>query len=130
MYQSLTIVGNLGRDPEMRYMADGTPVVNFSLAVNQPTKGGKATMWVRVTAWGKTAENCNQYLTKGSQVLVEGRLNFEHDTGGPKIFEGKAGYRASFEMTANSVRFLSSPSHAEGEGVTEPDEQSEEGLPV
>jgi single-stranded DNA-binding protein len=80
MYAKLIIVGNLGGDPTMRYLPDGTPVTNFSVAVNRRWNNadgtpGEETIWFRCTAWRKTAEVVNQYLAKGRQVLVEGRLN-------------------------------------------------------
>ncbi len=114
MYHTLIIVGNVGRDPEMRYTPSGQPVTSFSVATNRQYTGNngqivKETIWFRVTTWGKQAEVCNQYLKKGSKVLIEGRLNPDPATGGPKIWtrqDGTAG--ASFEVTANTVRFLSS----------------------
>ena len=124
MYQSLTIVGNLGKDPEMRYTPSGQPVTSFSVATSRQYTDNngqqiKETTWFRVTAWGKQAEVCNQYLKKGSKVLVEGRLTPDKNTGGPRLWtkqDGTAG--SSFEMTANTVRFLSSRNENEGGGYT------------
>jgi len=70
MYHKIIIVGNLGRDPEMRYTPDGTPVTHFSVATNrrwtdQEGQQHDETTWWRVTAWGRQAEVCNQYLQKG-----------------------------------------------------------------
>ena len=75
MYQKLIIVGNLGRDPEMRYTPDGTPVTNFSVATNRRWTDASGqqqerTVWFRVSAWRRLAETCNQYLSKGRQVMV------------------------------------------------------------
>jgi single-strand DNA-binding protein len=128
-FHTLIIVGNLGRDPEMRYTPNGQAVTNFNLAANrQYTDSGgqlvKETTWFRVTAWGKTAENCNQYLQKGSKVLVEGRLNSDPETGGPRVFnrqDGSAG--AAYEVTAGTVRFLSS---RDEDGAGYPADQPEE----
>ena len=112
MYQSIEIVGYLGRDPEMRYSPTGTPVTHFSVASNRrwSTDEGEAseeTTWFRVTAWRALAENCNAYLTKGRQVFVEGRLQPDAETGGPRIWVGDDGIpRAQFEVTANRVIFL------------------------
>lgn len=112
MYQKVIIVGNLGRDPEMRYTSDGTPVTHFSVATNRRwtnTDGsqGEETIWFRVTAWRRQAETCNQYLQKGRQVLVEGRLQPDPETGGPRVFQRNDGsYGASFELTADTVKFL------------------------
>jgi single-strand DNA-binding protein len=118
-YQKIIITGNLGRDPEMRYTPSGQAVTSFSIAVNESYTSAngekvKKTIWFRVTAWGKQAEICNQYLKKGQQVLVDGRMSADPNTGGPKIWtkqDGTAG--SSFEVTASTVRFLSS--HGEGE---------------
>jgi single-strand DNA-binding protein len=120
-YQKIIITGNLGRDPEMRYTPSGQAVTSFSVAVNETYTNNngekvKKTVWFRVSAWGKQAEICNQYLKKGSMVLVDGRMNADPNTGGPKVWtkqDGTAG--ASFEVTANTVRFLSSRNEG-GEG--------------
>lgn len=112
MYQKVIIMGNLGRDPEMRYTPSGQPVTNFSVATNRRWTNadgtpGEETIWFRVTAWGKLGETCNQYLSKGRQVFVEGRLRPDPETGGPRIWTGQDGVaRASFEITAFTVRFL------------------------
>jgi len=117
-YHTVILAGNLGRDPEMRYTPAGQAVTNFSVAVNDDYTNNngervKRTIWVRVSAWGKQAENCNQYLKKGSKVLVEGRLTVDANTGGPRIWTGQDGTaRASFEVSAQTVRFLSSRSEA------------------
>jgi single-strand DNA-binding protein len=117
MYHTVILVGNLGRDPEMRYTPAGQAVTNFSIAVNDNyTKDGERverTIWVRVSAWGKQAENCNLYLKKGSKVLVEGRLVADAATGGPRVYEKNDGTPgASFEVSAQTVRFLSSRGEA------------------
>ncbi|MDO9301406.1 MAG: single-stranded DNA-binding protein, partial [Anaerolineales bacterium] len=114
MYQLTIVAGNVGKDPEMRYMPDGKAVTSFSVATNRQYTGSngeqvKETIWFRITTWGKTAEVCNQYVKKGSKVLVEGRLVADKNTGGPKIWtrqDGTAG--ASFEISAATVRSLSS----------------------
>ena len=119
MFQKVIIVGNLGRDPEMRYMPDGTGVTSFSVATSSWRKEGNATAWFRVTVWGKQAEACNQYLQKGKQVLVEGELEFDQATGGPKMFDRNDGSKGvSFEVRANTVKFLSGGSHADAGGDT------------
>lgn len=114
MYTKLTIVGNLGRDPEMKYMPSGQAVTNINVATNRTWKdkdGTKQTetQWYRVSIWGGRGETVNQYLRKGSKVLIEGRLLSDPESGGPKIFtrnDGTAG--ANFEMVADNVIFLSS----------------------
>jgi single-strand DNA-binding protein len=119
MWHTLIIVGNLGRDPEMRYTPGGQAVTSFSVATSRQYTSSngqlvKETVWFRVSAWGKQAETCNQYLKKGSKVLVEGRLSPDQATGGPKTFTRKDGTSgASYDVTANTVRFLTS--RAEGE---------------
>jgi single-strand DNA-binding protein len=112
MYQNIIVVGNLGKDPEMRYMPDGRPVTNLSVATNRTYTSAsgeqiKETTWFRVSVFGKQAESCNQYLSKGRLVLVEGRLNSDRESGGPRIWTGQDGQsRASYEIVANTVRFL------------------------
>jgi single-strand DNA-binding protein len=113
MYQRLVLVGNLGRDPEMRYTPNGTAVTSLSVATSRrySTADGQQkeeTVWFRVSVWGKQAEPCNQYLSKGAKVLVEGTL-VPDENGGPRVWTGSDGKpRASFEVRANTVRFLSS----------------------
>jgi len=132
MYQKITIVGNLGRDPEMRYTASGQAVTNFNVATNNQYTGSdgqsvKETTWFRVSAWGRIAENCNQYLKQGSKVLIEGRLKPDQATGGPRIWNRQDGTpSASFEITANVVKFLSSRQEDEAFQATGPTQQQEE----
>ncbi|MDE3074660.1 MAG: single-stranded DNA-binding protein [Chloroflexota bacterium] len=101
------IIGNVGRDPEMRYTPNGNAVTTFSVAVSRvwsPREGGEQreeTDWFRVTAWSKLAETCNQYLTKGQRVYIEGRVSASAWTGQ----DGQA--RASLELTANDMIMLS-----------------------
>jgi len=112
MYQKLTIVGNLGRDPEMRYTPSGQAVTNFSVATSRRWTSGdgqqqEETIWFRVSVWGKQAESCNQYLSKGRQVLCEGRLTVDRETGEPRVWQDQNGkWRSSYEMTAFEVKFL------------------------
>jgi len=121
VYQKIIIAGNLGKDPEMRYAPNGDAVTSMSVATNRKytDKAGQAvkeTTWFRVSVWGKQAEACNQYLKKGSAVLVEGRINADKTTGGPRLWTKQDGTTgASFEITAESVRFLSS-GQRDGEG--------------
>ena len=112
MYQKIIIAGNLGSDPEMRYTPEGTPVTTFSVATNESWKDDsgtqhKRTTWWKVTAWRRLAETCNEYLAKGKQVLIEGTMIADVDTGGPRIWQAKDGSsRASFEIVARTVKFL------------------------
>jgi len=105
MYHKLTIVGNLGKDPEMKYTTDGKAVTTFSVAASNRKD---ETVWFRVSTWDKQAETCNQYLHKGSKVLVEGALKADAQ-GNPRTYERKdgGGWAASFEVVASSVKFLS-----------------------
>jgi single-strand DNA-binding protein len=111
MFHRVIVVGNLGRDPEMRYTPSGQAVTNLSVASNHvytDSSGNqvKQTVWFRVAVWGKQAESCHQYLRKGRQVLVEGRLAAD-DNGNPRIWNRQDGTpAASFELNAQTVRFL------------------------
>ncbi len=123
MYQRILLVGNLGNDPEMRYMPDGRPVTGFSLATNrrwsdrQTGEQREETVWWRVSVFGAQAEACNQYLSKGRQVLVEGHLRPDPNTGGPRIWTRQDGTPgASFEIAALTVRFLGGRQEGEGAG--------------
>lgn len=120
MYQKLIVVGNLGRDPEMRYSTDGKPMTSFSIASTRRYGSTEETAWFRVSVWGNQAESCNQYLHKGSKVLVEGRLRPD-DGGNPKAFQRKDGsWGASYEITAESVKFLDSKSDSPTDTTTVP----------
>jgi single-strand DNA-binding protein len=122
MWHTIILVGNLGRDPEMRYTPNGQAVTSFSVATSRQYTSNngqtvKETIWFRVSVWGKQAETCNTYLKKGNKVLIEGRLQPDAASGGPRVWtdnEGKA--RASYEITANMVRFLTPKAEAAGEG--------------
>jgi single-strand DNA-binding protein len=117
MYQKLILIGNLGKEPETRYTAKGDPVTSFSVATSRKYGEKDETTWFRVSVWGKQAESCNQYLHKGSKVLVEGRLRPDSN-GNPTVFQRKDGTTgASFEVTAENVRFLT----AKGEQVESAD---------
>ena len=127
MFEKIIVIGNLGNDPEMRYMPDGTAVTNFSIATNrqwtdQATgEGREQTTWYRVSVWGRQAEACNEYLKKGRQALVEGRMNADPDTGGPRIYNRQDGtVGASYEIRAFNVRFLSGGT-GEGNGEKKDD---------
>lgn len=113
MYQKIIIIGNLGRDPEMRYMADGRAVTGFSVATNRSWNDRSSgerhdeTTWFRVSVFGRQAETANEYLKKGRRVLVEGRLRIDDQTGGPQLFTRQDGtVGANFEIIADNVRFL------------------------
>ena len=122
MYHKVILVGNLGRDPEMRYTPSGSAVTNFSMATSEKWTGQdgqqqERTIWWRVSVWGKSGEACNQYLKKGSKVLVEGRMNATPE-GNPRMWKDQSGNdRASFEVTALAVKFLSARGEGGGGGM-------------
>jgi single-strand DNA-binding protein len=99
------IIGNLGKDPEMKYMADGTALTSFSVAASRTYAGSdgerkEETEWFAVVTWRKLAEQCSQYLQKGKRVYVEGRLQ-TRSWDGP---DGQRHYRT--EVVADRVLFL------------------------
>jgi len=105
-FNKVLLMGNLTRDPELRYIPSGTAVVKFGLAVNRDyvdkQSGDKkeSVCFVDITVWGKQAETCNQYLTKGRPVFIEGRLEFSS-------WETKEGdKRSKLEVVAERVQFL------------------------
>jgi len=107
MYAKLIIIGNLGKDPDMRFTTDGKPVTSFSVATSRKYGDKDETVWFRVSTWDKQAETCNQYLHKGSKVLVEGALKADAQ-GNPRVYQKKDGtWAASFEVVASAVKFLS-----------------------
>ena len=130
MYHTLIIVGNLGKDPEMKFTPAGQAITNFSVATTREytTPQGekvKETIWFRVSVWGKMAEVCNQYLQKGSKVLVEGRLVPDKATGNPRVYtKGDGTASASFEVTAATVRFLSGTKSASAPAEVQSDEDN------
>lgn len=107
-FNKIILVGNLGRDPEMRYTPQGTPVCSFSLATNERRKDKTGelvdhTTWFRVTLWGRQAETASQYLTKGRPVYIEGRLRVEEWTDR----DGKS--RHTLEVNATDMQFIGGP---------------------
>ncbi len=119
MYQEIKLIGNLGRDPEMRYTPNGQAVTNFSIAVNRKYTTGDGEKkeditWFDIAAWGKAAEACNTYLFKGSKVFVSGRL-ISDDNGNPEIFTRNNGEPGTkFSVSAGQVLFLTPKGEVEG----------------
>ena len=113
-YNKNSFVGHLGRDPEMRYTPSGKAVTEFSVASNDQYTNSdgetvKVTTWFRCEAWGRQAEICNQYLHKGSKVLVEGRLKPDPKTGRPEIWTRQDGSPAAdYNITVKEIYFLDS----------------------
>lgn len=106
MYQQVTLIGNLGNDPELRYTASGDAVTNFSLAVNRRTAGSEGvphykTTWFRVTAWRRQAEVANQYLSKGRRVMVVGEIDTIRT-----YMDRDDNPRAIVDLTAREIQFL------------------------
>jgi single-strand DNA-binding protein len=103
----LLLNGNLGKDPEMKYTQQGTPVTTFSMAVSRSWKSPDGqvkdeTEWFRIVAWQKLAEQCNEYLHKGSKVYIEGRLQ-------TREWQGQDGQpRQTVEVVANEMLLLDS----------------------
>jgi len=136
MYQKIVIVGRLGKDPEMRYMPDGTAVTNMNVATDRrwtdkaTGQPAQETTWFRVSVWGRQAETSNQYLTKGQMVLIEGHLRPDPQTGGPRIYtrqDGTAG--SSFELFAEVVRFIGRREDSGG-GASYNDEEGSSSSPA
>lgn len=106
-FQNTEIIGNVGRDPEMRYLQSGKPVCSFSVAVTEKWTGANGqpseeTTWYRVSAWDKLAETANSYVKKGMQIFVQGKIK-------ASAYTAKDGTpAASLELTARSFQFLGS----------------------
>jgi single-strand DNA-binding protein len=104
-FNKIIIVGNLGRDPELRYTPQGNAVCSFSVATNEKRKDKNGdlqdvTTWFRITLWGKQAEAASKYLTKGRPVYIEGRLRIEEYT------DRDGNQRQSLEVTATDMQFI------------------------
>lgn len=118
-YNRVTIIGNLGSDPEMRFTPSGKPVTTFRVAVNNRYKnssgeGKEETEWFSIVAWDKTAELCNQYLHKGSLVFVEGKNRTRNWDGQ----DGQKHYRT--ELIASRVLFMDRAKESKPETNNEP----------
>jgi len=147
MFQRITIIGNVGQDPEMRYTPDGIPVTSFGVATKETISkknmdGGEkrcpegwkesyngrnweVTTWFRVTCWRGLADTVNQWVKKGTQVFVEGTLKGDAANGRvePRVWQEKqtGAYRASFEITARTVKFLGGRGESGGQSEEEDD---------
>lgn len=136
-YQKVVIVGNLGANPTLSPLPSGQQVANFNVATNRSYKNAegqrvKETTWFKVAVYGASAKPCADYLRTGSQVLVEGRMSIDKNTGGPKVwFNGEGQPRASLEITGERVVFLSSAGTNGNPGDLQPNtEIVEDGEPV
>jgi single-strand DNA-binding protein len=114
MYNRIILIGNLTKDPELRYTPQGTPVSTFRIAVNtrykQSEESREDTLFIDIVTFGKQAETCSQYLNKGKSVLVEGRLQ-------ERRWESEGQQKSKFEVVAQTVRFLSRKGGGEGQGA-------------
>ncbi|MEC7920542.1 MAG: single-stranded DNA-binding protein [Chloroflexota bacterium] len=138
----IMLIGNVGQDPELRYTPEGNPVANFSIAVNYRRRVNEElqdeTEWFNIVCFTRTAENVNQYLTKGQRVYVEGRFQ-------SREYVGQDGQqRRAYEVVASDVKFLTTKAEAESMGSgdvpnsepsksdnsqQQPDQEKEEDLP-
>lgn len=125
-FNKIIVVGNLGRDPELRYTPNGNAVCNISVATNEK-KRDKAgdlqdiTTWFRITLWGRQAENASKYLTKGSPVYIEGRLRVEEWT------DKDNNNRYTLEVNASDMQFLGGRSDNEYNSGEEADDDMSSG---
>jgi len=115
-FNKITIVGYLGRDPELRYTPQGTALCKMSIATTEKRKNvagemEEHTTWFRVTAWGRQAELANEYLAKGRQVYIEGRLRLEEYT------DREGQKRFSAEVSANDIQFLGNRAESPGANI-------------
>lgn len=127
MYNKVILIGNLTRDPELRYTPQGTTVCNFGIAVNRKYKQAEEmkeeVTFINIVVFGKQADTCGQYLNKGSAVLIEGRLQ-------ERRWETEDGQKRSrHEVVAQSVRFMprrQGPAGTESMGDAPPPEETSE----
>ena len=110
-FNKVMLMGNLTRDPELRYTANGSAVANFGLAMNRKYKVGdelkEEVCYVEITVWGRQGENCAEYLSKGRPAFVEGYLKFS-------TWESDGQKRNKLEVVANTVQFLGSRGDSKG----------------
>lgn len=106
MVNTVILVGNVGKDPEVRYAQSGTAIANFSVATSEKYKGETQTEWHRVVAFGKLAEICGEYLKKSSKVFVEGKIQTR------KWQDQSGNDRYSTEIVAKEMKMLDSKSES------------------
>ena len=110
-FNKVMLMGNLTRDPELRYTSNGSAVTSFGLAVNRKFKQGdewkEDVCFVDITVWGKQGENCAEYLNKGRPAFVEGRLQYS-------TWESDGQKKSKLEVVANTVQFLGSRGESQG----------------
>ena len=118
MFNQATLIGNLGRDPELKYTANGTAICKFSLATSKRWgEGNERTEWHRIVAWGKLAEICGQYLVKGKAVFIQGEIRYDS-------YEVEGVKKYTTEIHANTMKMLGKPNGgAQEEGAAGPDKE-------
>ena len=125
-FNKIILVGNLGRDPELRYTPQGTPVCNFTLATNEKRKDRSGevqdlTTWFRITLWGRQAEAASQYLSKGRPIYIEGRLRVEEWT------DRDGRMRYTLEVHATDMQFIGAKTEdSSSKGLRPDNNQAEE----
>lgn len=124
-YQQTVIVGFLGRDAELRYTANGSPVCNFSVAVSEKWNNSKGepqeeTIWFKATLWGERGERLREYLVKGKQVMVIGKVK----ANGYKTNDGEVA--ASLDLTVRELQLLGGKNGERQDGFEEPETSSED----
>lgn len=119
MYLKLIVAGVLGKDPEQQYTSRGTVFTTLSVAASRAYKNAdgelvRETTWIRAVCWGKMGEFAAQYLRKGSRVMLDGRLNADPETGGPRVYQRKNGtWGAQFDMTVETLKNMTPREQAE-----------------
>ena len=115
MFHSITLVGRLGAEPEVKTTKSGLKMASFSVAVDVKGKEKKVTIWPKVTAFGALSDIVSQYVHKGSTVLVEGRLSPDPATGAPKIYSKKDGTQGtSYDIIAEKVQVIGGDKQSNG----------------
>lgn len=109
MINKVFLMGNLGREPEIKYLPDGTVVVNFSLATSEKRAEKEYTEWHKIVAFGKTAEICSQHITKGTKVFVEGRIHYE-------TWEKDGEKKSATKIIINQIKIISGGVWADKQG--------------
>ena len=117
------LIGNVGSEPEMRFIPNGKPVTDFSLAVNRKYDGKEFTTWFKVVTWGKQAEFANQYVFKGQKLAIEGSVELEER-------DGQDGQKRSrMKVTASNVEPQTWQDRAETQDTSQSDEISPDDIP-
>lgn len=117
------LMGNLTRDPEIRYTTNGTPICTFDIAINRFFKETKEVTYLKIETWGKQADFCKQYLKQGRSVFVEGRIKVEQ-------WDAKDGTkRKQFVIVAEQISFADSKGAPQGGGESVTDEAPSDDMP-